>query len=167
MITLKESLLDKTKSKIQSTKNYIDKLQYFGGFFDVDYTSMLYVKPINVGKMSLRGLKKHINPDVTVEDVDNTLRYCQTKAIALVNYLYGLKESDFGVNWKDLATNETERKKFAEQLEKKMEDDGIFDDHNYYAYVRIGQEFAADVCISFVRNDKWSNFTLGFNERKL
>lgn len=167
MKELKESLLGKTNDKVATAKNDIKKLKYFGGFFDVDYTSLIYVTPRNVGKMSLRALKKHIVPDVVVEDVENTLRYAQTKAVALVNYLYGLSIDDFNIDWRELCTNTDVRKKFGELLETKMIENGVFGMGEYYVYVQpYHKHYAAELCITFVRNDKWSEFTLGFNKRK-
>ena len=167
MKELKESLLGKTTDKVGSAKANVKKLKYFGGFFDVDYTSLIYVSPRNVAKMSLRALKKHIVPDVVVEDVENTLRFAQTKAVALANYLYGLSIDDFNIDWSELTTNSECRKKFAELLETKMIEQGVFRMGDYYVYAQpYKHHYAAELCITFVRNDKWSEFTLGFNERK-
>lgn len=167
MKELKESLLGKTTDKVGSAKANVKKLKYFGGFFDVDYTSLIYVAPRNVAKMSLRALKKHMVPDVVVEDVENTLRYAQTKAVALANYLYGLNIDDFNIDWSELRTNADVRKKFGELLETKMIEQGVFRMGDYYVYVQPYKNYCAgELCITFVRNDKWSEFTLGFNERK-
>ena len=165
MKALKESLLGKTSDKIGSAKATVKKLMYFGGFFDVVYGTLACVTPRDVEKMSLRALKKHIVSDVGVEDVGNTLRYCQTKAVALTNYLYGLSIEDFGITWSELITKPEVKKKFGELLETRMIEQGVFKKGGYYVYVHVCLDNSGDLGISFVRNDKWSQFTLRFNER--
>lgn len=168
MITLKESLLDKKSNQIKNTKEALERTKYLGAHFEVE-SSLIFVRPRDVEGMSLRNLNKHIKPDVFWGAEEEMSPFCQKRAIQLCKYIYAIDLEKMGIEWDKIVTDPKVSNDFFVKLEEKMVEDGIFKEGDYYIYGnnKDSRKYsAADLTITFIRQDKWANFTIGFNEKE-
>ena len=165
MITLKESLLDKTRDKVRVSKETIANLEMLGGKFMVRPDSVYAMSNRNLEKMSAINLKKCFPKDLHLDIDDKYLDLSLPKSIQLCKYLYSLSIDDFDAkSWDDVLYNDADRKRFESQLENKMKKDAIWKNSDYYVYVKSYKE-GQDVGLrlDFCRNDdKWSHFVINF-----
>lgn len=168
MITLKESILSRTADKVSTAKKDIDNLKYFGTHFKAD-SLLVFVRPIDVGGMSLRALKKHSQPDIFLSKAEEEFQsYASEKVIHLCRYLYAVDLNAMNIDIDDLMSDTATRKRFANGLEEKMKNDGVMQD-KYYIRIEENARFLKEgyVVMSFTRNGKkWANFKLGFYTRE-
>lgn len=168
MITLKESILGRTVDKVSTAKKDIDNLKYFGTHFKVD-AALVFIKPIDIGGMSLRALKKYSEPDIffTAEDEDYHY-YAQKKAKQLCKYLYAVDLDKLGIDYDKLITDRNTRDKFVSALEDKMNKDGVFKD-KYHIYNHDSDRFIKEGYFELNFNrvgEKWATFKIGFYTRE-
>lgn len=167
MITLKESILSRTADKVSTAKKDIDNLKYFGTHFKVD-SLLMFVKPIDVGGLSLRALKKYSQPDIFLSKEEEEFQsYASDKAIHLLKYLYAVDLNEMNIDFDDLMTDTATRVRFAGGLEEKMKKDGVMQD-KYYIRIEENARFLKEgyLIMNITRNGKkWADFQLGFYTR--
>jgi hypothetical protein len=168
MKTLKESILSRTADKVSTAKKDIDNLKYFGTHFKVDHL-LEFIKPIDVGGMSLRALKKYSQPDIFFSKEDEVSHeFANEKAIHFCKYLYAVDLTAMNIDVDDLLTDTATRLRFTNGLEEKMKTDGVMQD-TYHIRIEENARFLKEgyVVMSFTRNGKkWANFKLGFYTRE-
>ena len=164
MKELRESLLGNTKDKVKDTKDNIKNMRYFGARFKVDHL-LEFVKPIDVGGMSLRALKKYSQPDIFFsKEEEESHEFANEKAIHFSKYLYAVDLNAMNIDVDDLLTDTATRMRFTNGLEEKMKKDGVLQD-TYHIRIEENARFLKEgyVVMSFTRNGKkWANFKLGF-----
>lgn len=167
MKELKESLLGNTRDKVKDTKETIKNMRYFGARFKAD-SLLVFVKPIDVGGMSLRALKKHSQPDIFLSKAEEEFQsYASEKAIHLLKYLYAVDLNEMNIDFDDLMTDTATRVRFARGLEEKMKKDGVMQD-KYYIRIEENARFLKEgyLIMNITRNGKkWADFQLGFYTR--
>lgn len=127
MRTLYESILDKTKDKVQNTKAVVDKLRYFGGQFKF-LPGLGLFRHGDMSIISIKALDRLTkgmdfkNPD-TKALMEKGFIYHSDKVEMFIKWLENLDISEFGDvdpnNIKELA-------KLCAYIKKRMFDDGLF-----------------------------------------
>jgi hypothetical protein len=167
MKELKESLLGNTGDKVKDTKENIKNMKYFGAQFKVDHL-LEFVKPIDIGGMSLRALKKYSQPDIFLsKEEEESYLFANEKAIQLCKYLYAVDLNAMNIDVDDLMTDAATRIRFANEILEKMEKDGVLQDI-YYIRIEENARFLKEgyLLINITRNGKkLADFDLGFYTR--
>lgn len=127
MRTLYESILDRTKDKVQKTKSVLDRLRYFGGQFEFNSRRGVF----RHGDMSIISIKalerltkgmEFKNPN-TKARMEEGFIYHSDKVEMFIKWLENLDISEFG----DVdPNNNTELGKMCEYIKKRMFEDGLF-----------------------------------------
>jgi hypothetical protein len=127
MKTLYESILDRTKDKVQNTKAVVDKLRYFGGQFKF-LPGLGLFRHGDMSIISIKALERLTkgmdfkNPD-TKTRMEKGFIYHSDKVEMFIKWLENLDISEFG----DVDPNNTaELAKLCGYIKKRMFDDGLF-----------------------------------------
>jgi hypothetical protein len=167
MRELKESLLGNTKDKVKDTKENVKNMRYFGARFKVD-SLLMFIKPIDIGGMSLRALKKYSEPDIFfTKEEEEFHQFAGQKAIQFCKYLYAVDLNAMNVDVDDLLSDTATRMRFTNGLEEKMKKDGVMQD-TYHIRIEENARFLKEgyLQLNITRNGKkWADFDLGFYTR--
>jgi hypothetical protein len=169
MITLKESILSKTKDKIQQTKSDISRNQYFGGVFQFIPSRGLF-RHGDMSIISIKALDKLTkgmefkNPD-TKKIMDDGFIYHSDKVEKFVMWLENIDLYKMGVNDIDVNSN-VSLGKLCSAIKKKMYDDGIFNkpqiiDVNFF---RGSNEGDGCFYISIKKKSEYSRLAFHFDK---
>jgi hypothetical protein len=153
MKTLYESILDRTKDKVQNTKAVVDKLRYFGGQFKFT-TKMGLFRGGDMSIISIKALDRLTkrmefkNPD-TKKLMDDGFIWHSDKVEMFIKWLENLDISEFG----DVdVNNNVELGKMCEYIKKKMFDDGLFNKPQI-------------IQVRFLRADMYNGFYISIHKK--